>query len=63
MIVPSALQVPPREFVASQRVTAAPPAIEIFFSLSRVKKPIHWPSGEKNGLMASVVSGSGDASS
>ena len=35
---------------ASQSVTAAPPVTAIFFSLPLAKNPIHWPSGEKNGL-------------
>ena len=48
-------QLPPRPFGASQRVTAAPPVAAIFFSLPSAKNAIHWPSGEKNGLMALTV--------
>jgi hypothetical protein len=45
----SLVHAPPRPSGASHRLTAAPPVIETFFSLPPAKKPIHWPSGEKNG--------------
>ena len=48
------VQVPPRPFGESQRVTVAPPDTAIFFRFPPAKNPIHWPSGEKNGLRAPV---------
>ena len=48
-ILPSSPQLALRKDGASQRVTAAPPSTEIFLSLPSALKPIHWPSGEKNG--------------
>jgi hypothetical protein len=54
-IASSSPQVPPRAFGASQSVIGAPPVTETFFNLPPAKKPIHFPSGEKNGLRASSV--------
>lgn len=56
-IVPSAPQVPPKPPPASQSVIGGPPATGTFFNLPSAKKPIHWLSGEKNGLSALVVPG------
>src|SRR5262245_25774068 len=44
------------------RVRAAPPLAEIFFSDPTTKKPIHSPSGEKNGFEAPFVPARGVAS-
>ena len=52
-------QLAPKPPPASQIVTAGPPATGTFFSLPSAKKPIHWLSGEKNGLSALVVPGTG----
>src|SRR5262249_34028667 len=52
---PSSPQSPPFGPSASQSVRAAPPVIEIFFSLLPAKKAIHCPSGEKKGLEAFSV--------
>ena len=54
-IEPFSPHVAPRPLAASHNVTAAPPVIDIFFSFPPAKKPIHCPSGEKNGLRPSSV--------
>ena len=43
----------------SEIVTGMPPRRMTFFSLPLAKKPIHWPSGEKNGLSPPSVPGIG----
>src|SRR5262249_23116757 len=55
---PSSPQSPPFGRGASQSVRAAPPVAETFFSFPPAKKPIHWPSGEKKGVLAFSVPGS-----
>ena len=40
---------------ASHNVTGSPPETATFFRCVGVKNPIHWPSGEKNGLKAPSV--------
>ena len=62
-IVSSSVHVPPRPLGASQIVTAAPPAVEIFRSLPAAKNAIQRPSGEKNGLAAPSVPANGVARS
>ncbi len=47
---------------APASVTVTPPFTETFFSLPPAKKPIHWPSGEKNGDTAPSVPAMGFAS-
>src|SRR5579863_6585708 len=54
-ILPSSPQEAPRGLSASQRVTAAPPSTEIFFSFPPAKNPIQRLSGEKNGAAAPSV--------
>jgi hypothetical protein len=54
-IIPWLLQLAPKGFKASPRVTADPPLTEIFFSFPPAKKPTHWPSGEKKGSLAPSV--------
>ena len=48
----SPAQLPPRAVGASHSVLFVPASTEIFFSFPCAKKPIHCPSGEKNGLVA-----------
>ncbi len=55
--LPSAPQLPPAGAGRSASGTTAPPSTEILFNLLPVKNPIHWPSGEKNGALASSVPG------
>jgi hypothetical protein len=52
----------PRAPALAQRVRAAPPLAEIFFTDPTTKKPIHSPSGEKKGFPAPFVPASGVAS-
>src|SRR5579872_223248 len=59
VIVLSGPQVALRLMGASQSVVASPPLTEAFFSLPSAKNPTHWPSGEKNGLVALVEPGRG----
>ena len=54
-IDPSSSQASPRGVRASASATDAPPSIDTFFSLPSAKKPIHRPSGEKNGPPADAV--------
>jgi hypothetical protein len=58
-MLPSSAHVAPRALSAAmpteQIVTGRPPAIAIFFSLAPARKPIHFPSGENNGLSAPSV--------
>jgi hypothetical protein len=46
---PSSHHVPPTGFTIAARVNGAPPSIETLRNASKVKKPIHFPSGEKKG--------------
>ena len=39
---------------AAHSTTGAPPVIETFLSCPSCQKPIHWPSGEKNGFRPAV---------
>ena len=55
MIDPSSAHVPPRPSGTADSVTAGPPFTETFFSSPPEKKPIHWPSGEKNASRAPSV--------
>ncbi len=48
-MVPSGPHVAPRLRSSGARVIGDPPVTEIFLSSVRVTKPIHAPSGEKNG--------------
>src|SRR5207247_6483858 len=45
----------PTPGVASASVSTGPPATATFLSLPSAKNPIHCPSGEKNGVIASSV--------
>ena len=58
-MTPAAFHVAPRPSLASHRVSTVLSAIEIFFSLSSVKKPIWRPSGDQNGRWPFSVPGSG----
>src|SRR5262245_2071460 len=63
-IVSSGPHVAPRDSrFEVESVRAAPPVIEIFFRFGPAKKPIHWLSGEKNGVRAPSVPGINLASS
>src|SRR5437867_7578460 len=62
MMLSSGPQLAPRTAAALQRVKAAPPLSETFFSLPSAKNPNDCPSGEKNGLSAPSVPGIGVAS-
>jgi hypothetical protein len=60
-IVPSASQLgvaAPAPWV-SQIVSGAPPVTSTFFIFPVLKKPNHWPSGEKNGVVPPSVPGIG----
>lgn len=51
MMFPSSPQLPPMALSgASPTATAEPPRVATFLTLPPVKKPIHSPSGEKNGI-------------
>ena len=41
---------------ASHTTCERPSAIDIFLIVSPLKKPTHWPSGEKNGSRTSIAS-------
>src|SRR5262249_49468040 len=58
---PSSDQLPPANDRVSHNVMAAPPDTETFLSRPSAKNAIHCPSGEKNGLIAPSVPGSGEA--
>src|SRR5438093_7332019 len=60
--VPWLLQLAPPGTGALASVTAALPFTETFLSFPPAKKPIHWLSGEKNGLTALSVPAMGFAS-
>src|SRR5262249_57867611 len=52
-MLPSSAQLAPAEVVPASPIgTTAPPSTEILFSLPPAEKPIHCPSGEKNGWLA-----------
>jgi hypothetical protein len=56
MMVSSAAHLAPFPNNASQIVAMVPPSTDIFFSLpSKVKNPIHVPSGKKKGVCAPSV--------
>ncbi len=56
-------QLAPRACGASHKSTTVPWSADIFFNLPLAKKPIHLPSGEKNGVSAPSVPASGAARS
>jgi hypothetical protein len=62
MMRPSSAQLAPLGLGASHSVAGEPPWTEIFLSLPLAKNPIHWPSGEKNGVLAPSVPESGENS-
>ena len=55
MILSSSPQAAPRASGASHKVITALPRTETFFIFLPAKKPIHWPSGLKNGSAAPSV--------
>src|SRR5215471_5341876 len=61
MMEPSSLQTPPRGLVASQIVSAGPPASGNFLSKPFAKYAIHFPSSEKKGSAAPSVPSIGRA--
>src|SRR5271169_2744837 len=61
-ITPPGPHAPPRPIVTSQTTCDAPPSISIVFNLFPAKYPMERPSGDQNGKIASLVSGSARAS-
>ena len=55
VLVLSRAQLTPNGFSAAHNTSGAPPVVEIFLSWPSCQKPIHRPSGEKNGPRPAAV--------